>query len=64
MKYPHVHVQLTGGSSNAFTVMGAATKAMRRAGVSQKDIDAYRAEATAGDYDHLLAVTMDWVNVS
>ena len=44
-------------------VMGLTEKAMRRAGVPKHDIDAYLADATAGDYDHSLAVTMQTVDV-
>lgn len=64
VKFPHVHVQLTGQDGNAFMVLGLTQKAMRRAGVDQADIDAYHTEATSGDYDHLLAVTMQTVDVS
>ena len=63
MKYPNVHVQLTGQNGNAFMVMGLTEKAMRRAGVPKHDIDAYVADATAGDFDHSLAVTMQTVDV-
>jgi hypothetical protein len=63
MKYPNVHVQLTGQHGNALIVMGLTQKAMRRAGVPKHDIDVYLADATAGDYDHLLAVTKQTVDV-
>lgn len=62
-KYPEVSVQLSGKDGNAFAVMGAVQKALRRAGVSKEEINKYQAEATEGDYDHLLQVTMKWVNV-
>ncbi|MDA8874751.1 hypothetical protein N9H78_03665 [Winogradskyella sp.] len=44
--------------------MGATTKALRRVGVSKEEQDAYFAEATSGDYDHLLSTTMKWVSIS
>ena len=44
--------------------MGAVTKAMQRAGVSREEQDKYFQEATAGDYNQLLATTMEWVEVS
>lgn len=62
-KFPEVTVQLTGQDGNAFMIMGLVTKAMRRAGVSKADIDSYLAEAQSGDYDNLLAVTMQTVDV-
>lgn len=58
-----IDVNLIGYDGNAFSIMGAVTKAMRRAGVSSEEQDAYFKEATAGDYNHLLATTARWVNV-
>jgi hypothetical protein len=63
-KYPQVRVQLTGNDGNAFAVLGAVTRAMQRAGIDKTDRDAFLAEATAGDYDHLLATAMRWVEVA
>jgi len=37
---------------------------MRDAGVDQSEIDAYRERAMAGDYDNLLRVTTETVDVS
>jgi len=31
--------------------------------VDNKDVNAYQAEATSGDYEHLLLVTSQWVEV-
>lgn len=61
-RHPEVTVQLSGQDGNAFTIMGRVAAAMRRAGVSPVEIDAYYAEAMAGDYDNLLQVTMRWVD--
>jgi hypothetical protein len=63
IKYPTVYVDLYDIDSNAFAIMGAVTKAMRREGISKEERDAYFAEATSGDYNHLLATTTNWVNV-
>jgi hypothetical protein len=60
----NITVELTGIDGNAFSIMGAVTKAMRRAGVSSEEQDQYFKEATAGDYNQLLVTTMKWVNVS
>lgn len=57
-------VQLTGEDGNAFAVMGAVRKALRRAGVPAADIERYAEESMSGDYDHLLGTAMCWVNVS
>jgi len=56
-------VKLTGINGNAFSIMGAARKAMQRAKVEKEVIDAYMEEAMSGDYDNLLRVTMDYVEV-
>ena len=62
-KYPNVEVQLSGRDGNAFGILGAVIKAMRRAGVSKDERDAFQAEAISGDYDNLLATAMRWVEV-
>lgn len=62
-KYPQVRVKLSGTDGNAFALMGRATAAARRAGVSQDDIDTVMNEAMSGDYDHLLATLMANFNV-
>ena len=64
VKYPEVEVQLSGQDGNAFAIMGAVSSALRRAGVSKEERDAYFAEATSGDYNHLIHVTMNWVEVA
>lgn len=64
VKYPEITVKLTGEDGNAFAIMGAVRREMRRHGVPKEEIDAYIAEATSGDYDHLLATTMEWVEVA
>lgn len=58
-----VLVRLTDCDGNAFLIMGAVTKALREAGVSKDEIDAYLKSAMSGDYDHLLRVTMQTVAV-
>lgn len=64
IKYPDIHVQLTGKDGNAFAIMGAVASALRSNGIDQDEIDVYQREATSGDYDNLLITTMNWVNVS
>ena len=61
-RYPEVQVQLTGQDGNAFAILGRTTRALRQAGLSKDKVDEYYAEATAGDYDHLLQTTMRWVD--
>lgn len=64
VRYPEVEVQLVGQDGNAGAIMGAVSSAMRRAGISSKECDAYRMESMSGDYNHLLQTAMRWVSVS
>jgi len=63
VKYPDVVVELTDIDGNAFSIMGATTKALSRAGISKEEQNEYFAEATSGDYDHLISTTLKWVSV-
>lgn len=45
-KYPNIKVRLVGEDGNAFSILGRTIRAMRMGGVSQDEIDAFRAEAT------------------
>lgn len=63
IKHPNIFIDLSRIDGNAFSILGAVTREMRRQGLSTDEIEAYREEATSGDYDHLLATTMEWVNV-
>lgn len=62
-KYPDIEVQLSGADGNAFAVMGAVSKALKRAGHAD-EVNAYMAESMSGDYDHLLRTAASWVSVS
>lgn len=64
VRHPKVKVQLTGRDGNCFAILGTCLAAARRAGVPRAEIDAFLAEAMAGDYDHLLRVCMTWFDVS
>ena len=56
-------VKLVGEDGNAFSIVAHVKQALRRAGADKEYIDKYLSEATAGDYDHLLVVCMEYVNV-
>jgi hypothetical protein len=58
-----IEVELIGNDGNAFAILGAVQRDLKRAGAPKEDLDAYFKEATSGDYDNLLAVTMKWVNI-
>ena len=56
-------VKLIGEDGNAFAIMGRVKQALRRSGADREYIDKYLCEATAGDYDNLLIVSMEYVDV-
>ena len=57
------NLKLTGHDGNAFSIMGRVKKALMRSGADKEYIDQYLSEATSGDYDHLLLVSMEYVDV-
>jgi len=57
-------VKLIGRDGNAFAIMGVARKAGKKAGWSAEKIKEYTDKATSGDYDHLLAVTSEYFDIS
>jgi|TARA_Y100000296_G_C5123502_1_gene231634 hypothetical protein len=59
-----VEVQLTGEDGNAFAILAAVIRGLRKAGASAVEIDDFRKEAMSGDYDALLRTAMRWVNVN
>jgi hypothetical protein len=56
-------VKLISQNGNAFSIMGLVKKALKHAGADKEYIDKYLNEATSGDYDHFLVVSMEYVNV-
>ena len=62
-KYPQIKVKLVGQDGNAFLIMGLVQQAMRKAKLTKEQIDEYLKEAMSGDYDNLLFVTQQYVNV-
>ena len=56
-------VKLTGVDGNAFMLLGVCRKAARNAKYSNEQIEAFLAEAMAGDYDHLLVTCCEWFEV-
>jgi hypothetical protein len=64
VKYPDVRVRLVGEDGNAYAIMGRVQSALQDAGVSKEECKKYIEEATSGDYDNLLRVTMSWVTTT
>lgn len=53
---------LVGIDGNAFNIMGYTANAMKEASLSREEIKKYQDEATSGDYNHLLRVSMQWLD--
>jgi len=56
-------VKMTGHDGNAFSIMGRIKQALKSAGADREYIDKYLKEATSGDYDNLLVVSMEYADV-
>ena len=52
---------LAGIDGNAFNILGHVSQALRKSGL-KSDIEKYMAEATSGDYNHLLAVSQKYID--
>jgi hypothetical protein len=63
-KFKKVKVRLTGTDGNAFAVLGKVGRALKAAGATAKEVNAFYKEAMAGDYLTLLATAMKWVTVT
>jgi len=57
-------VKLSGIDGNAFTIMGVVSKALRRAGFPEADVEKYMEESMAGDYNNLLRIAAKYANVN
>jgi hypothetical protein len=61
MAHQKVTVKLIGEDGNAYSILGRVSKALKRSGQPEAAAE-YLARATEGDYNHLLAVTLEYVD--
>jgi hypothetical protein len=54
---------LVGIDGNAFSIMGYVSNALRREDLKDK-IKEYQAKATSSDYDHLLAISIEYIDLA
>ena len=59
----NVTVQLTGQDGNAWNLMGLVIRGMKKAGATAADVKQFQDEAMSGDYDNLLRVCAQYVDV-
>jgi len=63
VKYPEITVKLVGEDGNAFAIIGACRRAMKKHKLPANEIKVFSQEAMSGDYDHLLRTVCDWFSV-
>ena len=54
---------LIGVDGNAFSVMGYVRRALKHSGLSDR-VDEYTENATSGDYNNLLVVSMEYIDLA
>jgi hypothetical protein len=59
-----IEVQLSGRDGNAFAIMSEVKVALQLAGATRDEIAQYQQESMSGDYDNLLRVASQWVEVA
>lgn len=57
-------VKLVGTDGNAFSILARVRSALRKAGYLEEYVDKFTEEARSGDYNHLLQVCCEYVDVS
>jgi len=57
-------VKLIDTNGNALAIIGRVKNALVKAGADKEYVDKYLKEAMFGDYDNLLCVTMNYVDVT
>jgi hypothetical protein len=55
--------RLIGEDGNAFAILGTVRRTLKAAGSSAAELAEFTARATSGDYDNLLAVVQEYVEV-
>jgi hypothetical protein len=60
----NVTVQLSGNDGNAFAIIASVRNALKKAGASTEELSQYSQESMRGDYDDLLRVAHEWVDVA
>lgn len=65
VRFPEVHVLLTGEDGNVFAIIGRVSQALRRAGCAPSEIETFQKQIQSSQsYDEALRVVMHWVSVS
>lgn len=62
-KYPNIMLVLSDCDGNAYAILGRVKKSLRRNNIADSVFEEFKAEATAGDYEHLLQTCFRWFDV-
>ncbi len=60
----NIEVQIMGEDGNAFAIMAKVRSALKSVGASESEISLYTQESMSGDYDNLLRVADEWVELA
>ncbi len=63
MPITNLKVKLIGEDGNAFYILGKVRATLQQNGYDKDFIETFTKKATSGDYTHLLATVMDYVEV-
>jgi hypothetical protein len=72
IRHPEVHIQLTGEDGNGFLIASRVRMALKKAGINEEEREEFWNEereefwneALSGDYSHLFAQVIKWVDAS
>lgn len=62
--FPNIEVKLIGENSSVKNILRVCEKAMKKSGLSEREIEKFMTEAQKGDYNHLLCTCLRWFDVS
>lgn len=62
MPKTNITVKLLGTDGNAFAILGAVSKALKKGGHAEL-VDEFMQKAMSGDYNHLIQTAMEYVEV-
>ena len=61
---PEIEIDLDGEDGNAFVIIGKTCKSLFNEGADEEYLNKYRDEAMSGDYENLLKITYQYVNLN
>jgi hypothetical protein len=59
----YMEINLSSIDGNAYAIMGAAQRILKKAGATPEEIDEYLKESMSGDYENLVATVGKWLVV-